>query len=341
MTPPRMRISGPVLGSADPVALARKACGSVEVPNAVRRKALALGEEGRRWLDDLGAIVAGLEAEWRVQVGPAIDGGSAAFVANAVADDGTAAVLKVAMPDGLVGNSPFEEELETLRLGAGRGYVEVFRADTSRRAMLQERLGQPLDSLGLPVESQIDIIVATVRRGWHRLPDDATLRTGADQARFLREFINARSRDLDLPCSPRTLQRAEEYTVTREAAFDPRRSVLIHGDAHPANVLEAGGRDASSHTFKLIDPDGMRSEPAHDLAIPLRDWTSELLAGSAVDLGLEWCAQLATRSGASAQAIWEWAFVERVSTGLFLMQLGDPSGARFLRVADCWNRAEP
>jgi streptomycin 6-kinase len=205
---------------------------------------------------------------------------------------------------------------------------------------LQERLGRPLDSLGLAVEAQIDIIVATLRRGWHRIPDDAAVRSGADQARFLRRFIHERWLELDPPCSPRTLQRAEEYTLTREAAFDPATSVLIHGDAHPANVLEADSDDASP-SFKLIDPDGMRSEPAHDLAIPLRDWTDELLAGDAVDLGLGWCAQLASGSGVPAQAIWEWAFVERVSTGLFLLQLGDPDGARFLRVADRWSRAQP
>jgi streptomycin 6-kinase len=313
----------------------------VGVPDAVRRKALALGDEGRRWLDDLGPIVAGLEADWKVRVGPAIVGGSGAFVANAVAADGTAAVLKVAMPDGLVGNSPFEEELQALLLGAGRGYVEVLRSDTTRRAMLQERLGRPLNSLGLPVEEQIDIIVATLRRGWHTLPDDAPLRTGADQARFLREFIHARSLALGRPCEPRTIQRAEEYTAAREASFDPSTAVLIHGDAHPANVLESRLDAGSPRTFKLIDPDGMRSEPAHDLAIPLRDWTDELLAGDAVALGLAWCARLGAQSGVPAQAIWEWAFVERVSTGLFLLQLGDPQGERLLRVADRWNRAQP
>jgi hypothetical protein len=36
-----------------------------------------------------------------------------------------------------------------------------------------------------------------------------------------------------------------------------------------------------------------------------------------------------------------WAFVERVSTGLFLMQLGDPLGERFLQVADRWTDAQP
>ena len=118
--------------------------------------------------------------------------------------------------------------------------------------------------------------------------------------------------------------------------------MLIHGDAHPANVLEDPRDHGSPGAFKLIDPDGMLSEPAHDLAIPLRDWTDELLAGDdVVTTGLAWCARLGARAGAPARAIWEWAFVERVSTGLFLMQLGDPLGERFLHVADLWADAQP
>ena len=112
--------------------------------------------------------------------------------------------------------------------------------------------------------------------------------------------------------------------------------MLIHGDAHPANVLEDPNDPG---TYKLIDPDGMRSEPAHDLAIPLRDWTGELLAGDAVALGHAWCRRLANRAGVDPRPIWEWAFVERVSTGLFLLRLGDPLGARFLAVADQWTGA--
>ena len=77
----------------------------------------------------------------------------------------------------------------------------------------------------------------------------------------------------------------------------------------------------------------MLSEPAHDLAIPLRDWTDELLAGDPKQLALEWCARLGELTDVEPRAIWEWAFIERVSTGLFLVELGDPIGLPFLEVA--------
>ena len=83
----------------------------------------------------------------------------------------------------------------------------------------------------------------------------------------------------------------------------------------------------------MIDPEGLISEPAHELAIPLRGWTDELLAGNVVELSLQWCDRMSNVSGVDTIPIWEWAYVERVSTGLLLLHLGDPLGRDFLDVA--------
>jgi streptomycin 6-kinase len=311
----------------------------VEIPERVRRKAKALGTAGERWLRDIAGIVSDLELTWQLNVGPAIAGGTGAFVAVVGTANGTDAILKVSIPEGLEGHSPFAEELHTLQLADGHGYVKVLRADTDLRAMLQEHLGRPLRNLGLPVEAQIDIIAATLRDAWRRVPPDPVLRTGAAQARSLRESIRVDWEHLGHPCAELTLERAEQCALARESSFDASTAVLIHGDAHPANVLEdpsAPGR------FKLIDPDGMISEPAHDLAIPLRDWTDELLREpDPVAVGLRWCAQLGRADGIDTEAIWEWAFLERVSTGLFLLRLGESQGQEFLDIADRWNDVSP
>jgi streptomycin 6-kinase len=308
----------------------------LELPPEVRRKAVAVGAAGARWLEGLDALVRDLEVKWGFDVRDVLHGGSGGLVATAVFADGTEAVLKVAIPDGLRGHSDFQRELDVMLLGQGHGYARVLRFDEARRVLMTERLGRSVAALDLPVERQIDVLARTLRQGWVRLGGGPRLRTGAEQAGWLHETIATDWEAQGRPCSERVARTALRFARERREAFDASRAVLVHGDAHPANVLAAHPAGDERGAFKLIDPDGMLSEPAHDLAIPLRDWSLELLAGDAASLGRAWCAQLADAGGADADAIWQWAFVERVSTGLFLLRLGDPLGDRFLAVAERW-----
>jgi streptomycin 6-kinase len=67
----------------------------------------------------------------------------------------------------------------------------------------------------------------------------------------------------------------------------------------------------------------------------MREFTEELLAGDALPLGLERARFLAHHTGLDEQAIWEWGYVERVSTGLLCLHEGDlVNGPAFLAVAD-------
>ena len=53
-----------------------------QLPPGVERKARALGPAGERWLDELPSIVRGICADWDIEVGDALDGGSGGFVAQ-------------------------------------------------------------------------------------------------------------------------------------------------------------------------------------------------------------------------------------------------------------------
>jgi streptomycin 6-kinase len=98
-------------------------------------------------------------------------------------------------------------------------------------------------------------------------------------------------------------------------------------------VLGGGAR-----RFKLVDPDGLYGDRAYDLAIPMRGWSGELLAGDALELGRRRCAYLQELTGADADAIWQWGFIERVSTGLALMVHGGrEEGLEMLAVAERWS----
>jgi streptomycin 6-kinase len=50
--------------------------------------------------------------------------------------------------------------------------------------------------------------------------------------------------------------------------------VLAHGDPHAWKTL----LDPKTNQYKLVDPDGLFTERAHDLNISMRVWIAELLA---------------------------------------------------------------
>lgn len=73
----------------------------------------------------------------------------------------------------------------------------------------------------------------------------------------------------------------------------------------------------------FVDPDGFVGDPAYDLGVVLRGWGEHLLAadnGKAVAWRL--CRLIADRADVDEQAVWEWGFLERVSTGLYAWSLG-------------------
>jgi streptomycin 6-kinase len=304
----------------------------VDVPEAVRQKAMARGTEGRRWLDRLGHLIRELERDWEVTVESTLRGGSESYVAAARTTAGEDAVVKIGMPP----YASFASEVRTLAVAEGRGYVRLLDHDEERNAMLQERLGTSLREFWLSIPAQIDSLCATLQRAWH-VPVPAGVQSGADKARWLSEFIAATWEELNRPSPRRVIEQALAFAEIREAAFDPEAAVLVHGDAHSANALQASKHASAPARFKFVDPDGLLAEPAYDLAIPMREWSRELLNGDTARLGRKRCAYLSHLTGVDSRGIWEWGFVERVSTGLLMIKVGaDRMGKEMLDVTEAW-----
>jgi streptomycin 6-kinase len=306
---------------------------SVDLPEAVTLRARSHGAAGERWLRALPGLLDEVERRWSITIGPALAGGSAAYVAHATTAGGDTLVVKIAFPDE-VDEGLFAKSVRTYELARGRGCATMLAHDPELSAILLERLGRSLLSLGLPAERQVEIIAATVRQVWVPVPDGTPLPTGDVKARWLADSIATMWETLDRPCSARVVDLALGFAAERAAAFDRDSAVLVHGDAHEENTLE-DGRGA----FKLVDPEGLISEPAHDLAVPMRGLNDELLAGDARRLGRERARFLARLTGVDETAIWQWGFVERVSSGLYIMSLGLSGGEKFLAVADRWAEA--
>ncbi len=231
------------------------------------------------------------------------------------------------------GFSPFEQELETLLLARGDPYVAVLRHDTERRSVLLERLGKPLASLGWPTGRQIEALASTLARGWRPVTTDR-LPTGAAKANWLAEFVTTAWSDLGGPCSASAVEQAAAFAAERAARFELEGAVLVHADGHAHNLLAVQNSDDKSG-FRLTDPEGLVSELAHDLGVVLRGWNEELLLRSTAKVAFERCEEVASLCGIDAEAIWQWAFIERVSTGLFLLRPGHQTeAAAYLAVAD-------
>ncbi len=223
-------------------------------------------------------------------------------------------------------------EAHILQLAMGRGYAEPIEVSNTHNALLMEQLGSKLSDSGMSTEKQIHVICQTLRESWQDQSDPGDVTSGLEKAGWLAEYIARMWEEQGRPCDRPTVERAIDFARQRQEAHDPANCVLAHGDAHANNTLRQLGSDTR---YKFVDPDGLYAEPALDLAVPLREWNSELLAGDTVKLARERCQLLSDLTEVDVTAIWQWGCMERVSTGLHLMEIGMPDlGAEYLRVAN-------
>ncbi|MCS6758296.1 MAG: antibiotic biosynthesis monooxygenase [Candidatus Devosia euplotis] len=298
------------------------------VPDVVRRRAVSEGQQGLDWLAELDVVLAGLEQNWEITIGPTLAGGTTAFVAQAITATGEPVILKVSTPATDAGR----HEADVLGHAAGKGYVQLLRHDPSRRAMLLECLGDRLDTLDLPYQRQVDILFATLLQAWMPVPAGFQGLTGSDKANSLAQAILRLWSGAGQPCAQIVIDTALMYCHDRAAAYRPESAVLAHGDPHPANILAVP--DSDPIRFKFIDPDGLAIEPAYDLDVLLRAWHDGIADGHAHYIAPSHARHLTTRTQVPSEAIWQWGYIERISTGLHLLEIGEAEkGQTFLKTA--------
>jgi streptomycin 6-kinase len=292
---------------------------AVVLTEDVRRSAEARGPAGVAWIASLPGIVAHLRDAWSLTIGESLPGGKAALVLR-VDSAGQDAVLKIAPPD-----SGFAAEVVAITAADGHGYVRLLAADLDRNAALLEALGPPLTSVTDRPEEQLDLLAATLIEAWQApQPPPARRHRAAALAAYCADLWA----DLGRPCPRALLDRVGDYARRRLASDTP--TVLCHGDPHAGNALSVPvPRPGAVSGYVFVDPDGFSCEPAYDLGVTIRSYTSQVLtAGDPVALVRGWCDRLAAATGADRQAIWEWGFFERVSTGLHLIRHGHPEEGR-------------
>ena len=292
-------------------------------------RAKSAGAVGEAWLANLDNMISELEKEWHISVGESLPGGTHAFVAYADAENGEKYILKMDMPENLGGK--FLNEITVLKLSAGIGYTKLHRYDLKRKACLLERLGKPINQLGYSVEKQLEIICGTLKKAWEIPVMGIELSSGKELIEWFRDFIGKMWEKLNYPCSKKVIDRAFSCLQSRENSMNPSEFVLIHGDAHGGNTLKILSDDG----YKLIDPDGLFYEKAYDLGVLMREWREEY-RNNPIQKGKERCIYLSKLTGVDARAIFEWGFLQCVSTGMVFWNINPNIGKELLDIAENW-----
>ncbi|HEX6684405.1 MAG TPA: aminoglycoside phosphotransferase family protein [Candidatus Limnocylindrales bacterium] len=311
----------------------------IELPARVRLTAESKGAAGREWLAGLPARVEQVCRAWSLTPVAALDGGSAALVVRVRTGDGADAVSRLAPPgdgaDAVSRLAPpgdgFAGQVGTLAAANGHGYVRLYAHDPAHGAMLLEALGPALSATAPTPEDALDVLAATLLQAWLvPRPLNAVVPPGTDKASTLYELIEQLYPRTGYPCPPELIERALGYARRRADAFDLGACVVCHGDPHPGNVLAVPvPRPGAESGYVLVDPDGFLCDPAYDLGVAVRGWEREVLAAAdPVALVRGWCARLSAATGVDENAIWEWGFVERVSSGLYMIAHGAPAEGR-------------
>jgi streptomycin 6-kinase len=207
--------------------------------------------ERSAWLDRLPEVVQKLEHQWTLAPDGTLEGEepSCSYVAAVVREDGTPAVLKIAMP-----HMEGEQEIHGLRFWDGNPTVRLLAADDHLGAMLLERCKPGTTLRALPECDQDMVIAGLLRRLW-RTPSPS------QPFRFLSILMEHWTNE--------TLEQAgrwpdaglvrEGLRLFKELPRSGTTKVLLATDLHAGNVLRA-----EREAWLIIDPKPFVGDPAYD-----------------------------------------------------------------------------
>ncbi len=223
------------------------------------------GAAGQAWLDRLPPALDACAEQWGLTLGPPFAGLSYNYAAPATRADGAPVVVKACPPSG-----EFLAQAEALRIYDGRGCARLLSADHAREVMLLERLepGAILDAVEDDAEAT-SIAAGVMQELWRPVPPEHPFPTvsswGEGFAQLRRRYDGGAG-----PFPPALVAEAEHLYAELDASAGA--PVVLHGDLHHYNILDAGSRG-----WLAIDPKGLAGEPAYEIGAYLRNKLPEPL----------------------------------------------------------------
>ncbi|WP_165368469.1 aminoglycoside phosphotransferase family protein [Serinicoccus sediminis] len=228
------------------------------------------------------------------------------------------------------------QQVRVMRAAAGRGYCRVLDHAPDLGAALLERLGPSLARTTPDGLAQVEVLVGLLEQAWELPPEVAQDEHPGEKASQLLAIVETEVAEGGwVRRHTGVFDRAA--ALARDLVADPHPDrVVVHGDAHSLNALQRPGGG-----YAFIDPDGFLCERDYDAGVVLRDLMTELeqvagegSAGAARAWHRHQVEAVCRRLGLEPDRVDAWAFVERVTTGVWLHRLGYvDDGERWLGTA--------
>ncbi|WP_433826187.1 aminoglycoside phosphotransferase family protein [Actinoplanes sp. CA-015351] len=297
----------------------------VEIPlpaSFTRAVEQSWGPAGRRWLAALPTLAEQVARDWELTLGDRLPL-SMNWVTRARRADGTAAVLKMGVPEG----GHLADEAAALGFFAGRGAVTVLARDDARGALLLEeaRPGTPATAL-VPAddEAATAALISVIRRLHRPAPESIALPELAGRVASFEQHLDRFPGDDPLP--RHLVERGAR--VFAELCATATERVVLHGDLHHDNVLAA-----DRERWLAIDPHGVVGDPGYEIGALLYNPDPQSPDDSVLDLLPARIEQLADGLGMPAERVIGWGFAQAVLSEVWTFEGSGKDHMRSLRVA--------
>ena len=216
------------------------------------------GAAGDEWLAGIPRQVDELSELWSIDVAVPFAAGEFNFVAPAIRrNDGELAVLKIAPP---YPDLEYLREAEFLRVRNGRGAVRLLEQDVERHAILIERAVPGENLAEIFADSKPEAIapaITVLHKHLEARPAVIHVKTVDEWFDGLRRFPGTQFPD----------DYAKKALTIYERLSSAGSSYYLHGDFHPANVV-----NATREPYLAIDPKGVIGHVGYDIAVFLNNY---------------------------------------------------------------------